>query len=289
MSLWKSRLEITSVTLLKNGVYVLSPVDAIVGASARAAGPGIALRAGCGLGRRRWRRSSSSFTTEINTVILVILNDILESMHIENGQRVYYTASNAAQRAATPPATTLTSFFEICQSDPFAKTLFYSEMPRYYTWNASTKKIQRRKQGDAVLGHQGECLRANIFESLRTVNSIVYPTFRAAYQELNLLENDNHWDTTLAEASISASPSQIRTLFSIIISTCFPSKPSDLWNKYKDNMSEDILHQIRISSRSSDFEASEEVHNQALLLIEDMCYVMCVSLLVRLEIPAPHR
>ncbi|XP_055918335.1 uncharacterized protein LOC129950418 [Eupeodes corollae] len=85
------------------------------------------------------------------------------------------------------------------------------------------------------------------FESLRTVNGIVCPTFRVACQQLNLLENDTHWDTTIAEAIIYASPSQIRTLFAIIISTCFPSNPRDLWNKYKDNMLEDILHRIRVS------------------------------------------
>ncbi|CAB3237853.1 unnamed protein product [Arctia plantaginis] len=75
------------------------------------------------------------------------------AVHLENGQRVYFTASNAMQRAETPPATTLTSFFAICQSDPFARTLLYSEMPRYYTWNASSKNFQRRKQGDAVPGY----------------------------------------------------------------------------------------------------------------------------------------
>ena len=127
------------------------------------------------------------------------------------------------------------------------------------------------------------------FEPLRTVNGIVCPTFRAACQELNLLENDTHWDTTIAEAIISASPSQIRTLFAIIILACFPSNPRDLWNKYKDNMSEDILYRIRISSRNPDFEMNQEMHNQALLLIEDMCYLICGSLLVRLGMPAPDR
>ncbi|GBP84222.1 hypothetical protein EVAR_62238_1 [Eumeta japonica] len=203
-------------------------------------------------------------------------------VHLENGQRVYFTASNAAQRAETPSAIKLTSLFEICQSDPFARILLYLEMLRYYTWNASTKKFERRKQGDAVLGHpsvhsadalgciytvyskNGECfylrlLLLNVrgptsFESLRTVNDVVYPIFCAACQELNLRESDNHWDTTLADASIFASPSQIRTLFSIVISTYFPSNPSDLWSKYKDSMSEDILHQIPISSRNSDCE-----------------------------------
>jgi hypothetical protein len=57
------------------------------------------------------------------------------------------------------------------------------------------------------------------FESLRTVNGVVLPIFRAACQQLNLLENDIHWDTTIAEATVSASLGQIRTLFAIIIST----------------------------------------------------------------------
>ncbi|GFR19178.1 helitron_like_N domain-containing protein [Trichonephila clavata] len=33
------------------------------------------------------------------------------AVHLENGQRVYFTAQNAVQRAAQPPSTTLTSFF----------------------------------------------------------------------------------------------------------------------------------------------------------------------------------
>ncbi|CAB3230310.1 unnamed protein product [Arctia plantaginis] len=54
-------------------------------------------------------------------------------------------------------------------------------------------------------------------------------------------------------------------------------------------MSEDILHQIRITSRNYDVEMNEEIHNRALLLIEDICYLMCGSLLIRLGMPAPNR
>jgi len=62
---------------------------------------------------------------------------------------------------------------------------------------------------------------------------------------LQLLENDHHWDQTLNDAVISSEPHQIRTLFSIITSTCFPSKPTDLWVKYNDEVCDDILNQIR--------------------------------------------
>ncbi|XP_072380855.1 ATP-dependent DNA helicase pif1-like [Diabrotica undecimpunctata] len=54
-------------------------------------------------------------------------------------------------------------------------------------------------------------------------------------------------------------------------------------------MSEDILHQSRVNSRNHDIEMNEEIHNRALLLIEDMCYLMCGNLLIRLGMPAPNR
>ncbi|GBP87697.1 ATP-dependent DNA helicase pif1 [Eumeta japonica] len=72
------------------------------------------------------------------------------TVHLENGQRVYFTEANAAQRAERPPSTTLTSFFAMCEADTFTATLMYVEMPKYYTWNQSTKKFQRRKQGTPV-------------------------------------------------------------------------------------------------------------------------------------------
>ncbi|CAD7003371.1 unnamed protein product [Ceratitis capitata] len=54
-------------------------------------------------------------------------------------------------------------------------------------------------------------------------------------------------------------------------------------------MSEDILLQIRVTSRNHDVEMNEEIHNRALLLIEDLSYLMCGSLLIRLGMPAPNR
>ena len=49
----------------------------------------------------------------------------------------------------------------------------------------------------------------------------------------------------IADAGISSASHQIRLLYAIIISTCFPSSPYNLWNKYKDSMTEDILHRVR--------------------------------------------
>ncbi|UYV73324.1 hypothetical protein LAZ67_10002721 [Cordylochernes scorpioides] len=211
--------------------------------------------------------------------------------------------------------TTLTAFFSLCRGDLFAKTLRYSDVPKYYTWNAPEKKFQRRKQGKPVEGHPNiyssdalgrlytvhpsnqECfylrlLLVNVcgpesFQELRTVNGKVCSTYREACQELYLLENDAHWDTTLADASSTAQPHQIRMLFAILLTTCFPSKPMDLWEKYKDSMSEDILHHLRAANL--DFQFTPEIYNRALVLFEDICLAIANKKLGQMGLCAPNR
>lgn len=239
------------------------------------------------------------------------------AVHLENGQRVYFTPQNAIQRATQPPSTTLTSFFETCLNDNFAQTLLYSEMPTYYTWNQSSKKFIRRKQGKPVpeypdvystdaIGRiysvhpkHDECfylrlLLVNVrgptsFQHLRTVNGELCETYREACHRLQLLENDAHWDQTLNDGVISSKANQIRTLFSIIISTCFPSKPIDLWMKYKDHMCDDILFGIRNRTGNPNLQISEKIYNEALISIEDMCLMMSNKLLCQLGMTAPNR
>ena len=158
--------------------------------------------------------------------------------------------------------------------------LVYAEVPHYFTCYKSRKQFQRRKQGQAVNGqpnlystdalgrlytihpNNAECyylrlLLINVrgptsFENLKTINNILYATYREAYQQLKLLENDQNWDDALADASLGSSSHQIRTLFAIIIATCFSSNPINLWEKHKDSMTDDILHQARITTSNPD-------------------------------------
>ena len=34
----------------------------------------------------------------------------------------------------------LTAFFKLCESDAFAKTLVYLDVPRYFTWNTAHRR-----------------------------------------------------------------------------------------------------------------------------------------------------
>ena len=66
------------------------------------------------------------------------------AVHLENSQRVYFTSKTAIDRAINPPKTTLTEFFELCDRadafSTFARTLLYSEVPRFFTWAPTKKK-----------------------------------------------------------------------------------------------------------------------------------------------------
>lgn len=239
------------------------------------------------------------------------------AVHLENGQRVFFRPDDTAARAENPPSTTLTSFFSLCENDYFAKTLLYAEIPRYYTWNAAAKTFQRRVRGKEVVGHpnirstdalgrvytvhpnNAECyflrlLLINVrgptsFQNLRTVNGHLCETYREACQRLHLLEDDAHWDVTLGDASLTTTPYQIRMLFAIIITTCSPSNPLELWQKYRDYMTDDILHRMRRTRNDPDMLLTLEMYNEALVLIEDTCLMIANKALAQLGMPAPDR
>ena len=73
------------------------------------------------------------------------------AVHLENGQRIYFTKETAAQQVQAPKNTTLTAFLKLCQEDEFARTLFYHQVPSYYTW--SKDSWNKRKRGAEVQGH----------------------------------------------------------------------------------------------------------------------------------------
>ncbi|CAG9772259.1 unnamed protein product [Ceutorhynchus assimilis] len=198
-------------------------------------------------------------------------------VHLENGQRVYFTENNIADKLTIPPTTTLLAFFELCQVDNFAKTLLYAEVPSYYVWQ--NKRFIRRKRGEDVEGWPGvkkdsalgrvytihpnniECFYLRLllhhmrgptsYSYLKTVDNILHHTFQSACKALGLLEDDKQWDSTLGEAAMSRSLFKLRELFSIMLIFCHLADAIGLWEKYKDSLAEDLKYQM---SRHLDFE-----------------------------------
>ncbi|XP_044595144.1 uncharacterized protein LOC123272415 [Cotesia glomerata] len=242
------------------------------------------------------------------------------AVHLENGQRVYFTNETVIDRAINPPKTTLTEFFELCNRaddfGAFARTLLYSQVPRYFTW-AQTKQRIPRKQGSPVdacpnlfksnaLGRvftvnprQTECfylrlLLINVtgplsFQDIRKVNGQQYTTYKDACLALGLLEDDNQWECMLAEAALNCTAIQIRLLFAIVLTTCFPARAEILWDNHKDSMTDDILHQHRTRCNDLAITFSDDMYNEALIAIEDLCIIIANLPLSHFGMNSPNR
>lgn len=240
------------------------------------------------------------------------------SVHLENGQRVMFSADTALERAqGPPPATTLTAFFQLCHEDDFARGLKYVEVPEFYTWNKSTKKWMRRMRGVQVEGTEnddvwkapcigriytispkaGECYFLRLllnevagptsFQNLRAYNGQVFETYRAACLARGLLENDHHLHQAVGEASATQSPSNLRSLFVIILTACEPRNPLEIWMAFRDVISEDILHRYRQEVNNPEADFNEDIYNKTLCLIEEKVLLMCGQPLASYGLPAP--
>ncbi|XP_073972868.1 uncharacterized protein [Rhodnius prolixus] len=225
----------------------------------------------------------------------------------------------ALDHAINPPKTTLTEFFELCNRadafGAFAQTLLYSEVPRYFTW-AQSKKWIPRKQGipvDACPGlfksnslgrvytvnpRQTECFYLRLllvvtgplsFQDIRKVDGQQYPTYKDACLALGLLEDDNHWDSMLAEAALNCTGTQIRLLFAIVLTTCFPARAQMLWDNHKDSMTDDILYRHRTRCNDLTTSFSEAMYNEALIAIEDLCIAIANLPISHFGMGSPNR
>ncbi|XP_047534370.1 uncharacterized protein LOC125069008 [Vanessa atalanta] len=237
------------------------------------------------------------------------------AIHLENGQRVYFSPDNVHGVVENPPKTTLTAYFDLCNSDSFAKTLLYHEVIHYYTW--ASNKFTRRKRGEDVTGHQGirkdtalgrvysvhpsqsECFYLRVllhhvrgptsFQDLKTVNGVVKETYQAACRERDLIENDNQWEKTLKEALTfqCASASKLRELFVVILLFCHPSQPHKLWENFKNHLCDDI--RIRQQNQDSTLRYNYDVYNEGLILIENKLLEHNEKTLSDFGLPSPTR
>ena len=71
--------------------------------------------------------------------------------------------------------------------------------------------------------------------------------------------------------------------------SCSPSSPTELWEKYKSQMAENILHRIRLDRSDMTLDFTTEIYNCTLVMIEDLCLSIANKLLKHLGMPSPNR
>ena len=112
-------------------------------------------------------------------------------------------------------------------------------------------------------------------------------TFKETATAYGLLKSDMEWDNCLSESSISFMPKQLQSLFVTILTFGQPTKPLDLWEKYKDVMGEDISQNVPLGHTMSNVERQRYVINEVLVYLQEKLEGMGSSLDI-FGLPSPN-
>lgn len=119
---------------------------------------------------------------------------------------------------------------------PQARELTYSDFPTKFVWDLETRTFKPRRLGFAigrityVPSSLGEVYYLRVllnivkgptsFENIRTINKVLYPTFKDACYALGLLDDDKEYIAAIKEASMWLTARYIRRLFVINTKSC---------------------------------------------------------------------
>jgi len=83
---------------------------------------------------------------------------------------------------------------------------------------------------------------ATSFENLRTVDGMVYPTFKGACIALGFSEDDGEWVALFREGAQFMTGRALRHLFALALQYTTISNPLAIWERFWPSMSDDIRH-----------------------------------------------
>ena len=185
-------------------------------------------------------------------------------VHLPHSKRVLFSPGEEAQalNRADTVKSTLEAWYALNIADEAARSLRYAEIPEHYRWMKQTgtwlprsKTAQGARAAERVIGriHGAQPSEGDRFylymmllhlpgitsdEELRTVNGTLY-SYREAAERRGLLTGDMEYEFALQEAAELRSPPQLRTLFAHLLLHCEGVRGADLWERFKDSMSED--------------------------------------------------
>ncbi|XP_061347785.1 uncharacterized protein LOC133293265 [Gastrolobium bilobum] len=83
------------------------------------------------------------------------------------------------------------------------------------------------------------------YEDLRTINGVVFPTFKDACYSLGLLDDDNEYIDAIKEASSWGSAAYLRCLFALLLFANSMNKPEKVWEECWKILSDDVVYRHR--------------------------------------------
>ncbi|KAF7839029.1 putative PIF1 DNA helicase/replication protein A1-like protein [Senna tora] len=187
---------------------------------------------------------------------------------------------------------------------PAARELTYAQMPTMFVIKVDSRKWCIRKVGYAIgrlyyvppgLGelHYMRVLLTFVkgltcFEEIRTINGVLYPSYKAACYAMGLLDDDKEYVDGITEASHWSSGVYLRNLFSTLLIHNTISRPEYVWDKTWMHLSDDILIKERHRTCNPDLQLHDDrIKDLALAEIENILRSNGRSLLEYPPMPLP--
>ncbi|GKD66802.1 uncharacterized protein Tco_1308910 [Tanacetum coccineum] len=196
--------------------------------------------------------------------------------HLKDEQHVIFDATKSIDYAVDKSSVNETKFeswMELDKTDPFACSLLYVEIPRYYVWNQKKRIWTLRKQGKSLgrIHHVppswGELyyLRTILnkvrgpmeWDDLKKVDDVLYLTYRDACYARRLLQDDNEYIDGILEASFWGMIDYLRSIFVMLIMTNSMSRPEAVWEKTWTVLAANVLNVERIKQQKLGLELSD--------------------------------
>ncbi|XP_057455304.1 uncharacterized protein LOC130746629 isoform X2 [Lotus japonicus] len=175
------------------------------------------------------------------------------------------------------------------------KALTYAEFPSYFVYNEDSHTWHPRKKIYSIGRLQyiphgvGELYYLRIlltrqkgcttWESIRTIEDVVYPSFHDACYALGLLADDREFIDAIVEANDLASGNQLRKFFVMLLTTNTMSKPDFVWEKSWFLLSNGIVYERRKKLCIPDLHINDEdLKNLCLIELEKLLHLNGKSL-----------
>ncbi|XP_066391946.1 uncharacterized protein [Miscanthus floridulus] len=230
------------------------------------------------------------------------------AMHLPFMNNVVYPANQPLSTIVHDHSymqTTLTEWFSANRKFPCARELTYIEFPTKWVWHKKYKEWRPRK-GPTKIGRAiyinpscGELyyLRmllnvakgATSYTDLRTINGVLYPTFKDACQSMGLLGDDSEWREALREASMWGSSAQMRQLLVTIILFCSVCDTASLFNEFYEYFTDDILYSIKRMVQLPTYNVPKDQLKNHVLLELGSLFVKNGGLMTYYGLPEPDR
>ncbi|XP_038718166.1 uncharacterized protein LOC120011170 [Tripterygium wilfordii] len=166
-----------------------------------------------------------------------------------------------------------------------ARQLTYAEFPSLWRWDNINKFWFQRKKGQCigrisyVHPSAGDAyylcmLLSHVkgprnFTDIRTVDGIVYDTFKEACNAIGLIADDREWHNAMDEAAQWATSHNLRNLFVTLLLFCEVADANKLFEAQLLNSQEDIVYKVQRRLGITDLRLSaEEIKNQVLVVLQ---------------------